>query len=55
MNRDTLADQRGDNIGLEVGEAEDKVRPQIEDLRDVAEVKAETRGFSRRASGGRTK
>jgi hypothetical protein len=35
MNGDALPDQRGDDVRLEIGETEDEVRPQIEDLRNI--------------------
>jgi hypothetical protein len=35
VDGDPLADQRRDDIGLQIGEAENKVRPQIEDLPDI--------------------
>jgi len=35
MNGDTSPDQRGDDVRLQVGEAEDEVGTQIEDLRDI--------------------
>jgi hypothetical protein len=47
MNGNPLSDQRGDDVGLEIGEADDEIRMQVKDFR-------ETRGLSRRASGGRT-
>ena len=54
MDGNAGADQLCRDPGLEIGEGEDEVRLERADLRDSAEVKAETRGFSRRTCGGRT-
>jgi hypothetical protein len=47
------ANEIGD-IGLEIRERRDEVGPQGEDLVGIRLGKALTRGFSRRARGGRT-
>jgi hypothetical protein len=54
VNGHALADQGGDDIRLEIRKAENKVRPEVEIFGISAEMNAETRVFSRRASGGRT-
>jgi hypothetical protein len=42
------------NTGLEIGEGQDEIGLQKRILSMIADVKALTRGFSRRACGGRT-
>jgi hypothetical protein len=54
VHLDPAANEIGDNVRLEVGERQDEIWLQREDLSMFADVKALTRGFSRRACGGRT-
>jgi hypothetical protein len=54
MDGEPAADQIGDDIRSEIGERQDEVGLQRQNLVDVRDVKALTRGFSRRACGGRT-
>ena len=54
MDIEPTANEIRGNVGLEIGERQDKMRLQGEDLSMFADLKALTRGFSRRASGGRT-
>jgi len=54
MNGKPAADEIGDDVGLEIGESQDEGRASAMILLMFAEVKALTRGFSRRACGGRT-
>jgi hypothetical protein len=49
-----IADKRRDNIGLQIGKRWDKISFRSSIFGMSAEVKVETRGFSRRARGGRT-
>jgi hypothetical protein len=49
MDLNAAADEIGGDVRLEIREGQDEIRPQRDDLVDVAEVKALTRGFSRRA------
>ena len=55
MDGDAGAHEVGCDIGLQVGEGEHEIRLAApESLGMSAEMKAETRGFSRRTCGGRT-
>jgi hypothetical protein len=54
MDVEPAADEIGGDIRLEIGERQDEIGSQREDLVVFAEVKALTRGFSRRACNGRT-
>jgi hypothetical protein len=48
------ANNVGGDVRLEIRKRQDEIGPQGEDLVDIRRVNALTRGFSRRACGGRT-
>jgi hypothetical protein len=54
MNRDALPDQRSDDVGLQVGEAENEVGMQIEDLPEIRRGEGRDTRFVAAASSGRT-
>jgi hypothetical protein len=54
MDIEPTANEIRGNVGLEIRKHQDKMGLQARILSMFADVKALTRGFSRRASGGRT-
>jgi hypothetical protein len=54
MDVETAANEIGGDVRLQIGERQDEPGPSARILSIFAEVKALTRGFSRRACAGRT-
>ena len=54
MHRDAGADQFGYDVGLQVGEGENEIGLQREDLRDVGDDEGRNPGLFLRTCGGRT-